>query len=338
MKSATKAHHELLVAVGQEMIREQALEYFGMEDDSSKPTQNVHGYGTGKECPHNKYECMEALVLKFMDFFGYGNFNLEEFVVKPTNEAIDVRRLPNGNLEFIVDPATHPDRLLNYCTNLCHWALHVMELDDTACEGDLTRIVPNCMYSLPFFYSHSELSEYFVECIDYILKVEHTLPPLQRMLVLEGTFVNMQGGAGNNVESDYKQEQSVRNQKDLVRRLGSNKSEKAISRALRAADTLACIIERLDYSLHITAGSGRHTKSNDDKDRDIIRKCLRDERPFRFTPGRGCPGFDHITSSPFEKINRVDMQDRMADIISRIFCGVTPDLGNEAVGSDDDDE
>ena len=37
VKSAMKAHHDLLVAVGQEMIREQALEYFGIEDDSSKP-------------------------------------------------------------------------------------------------------------------------------------------------------------------------------------------------------------------------------------------------------------------------------------------------------------
>ena len=287
---------------------------------------------------------MEALVLKFMDFFGYGNFNLEHFVVKPkvgptapTTEAI-VKHLPNGNLEITVKPATnHPDRLLNYCTNLCHWALHVMELDDTAHEGDLTRIVPNCMYSLPFFYSHSRLSKYFVECIDYVLKVEHILPPLQRMRVLEGTFVNMHGGAGNNVESDLKQEHSVRNQKDLVRRLGANKSEKAISRAARAADTVACITERLDRSLHIHAVSGRHKKSDNDKDRDIIRKCLRDERPFRFTPGRGCLGFEQITSSPFEKIDRVDMRDRMAHIISRLFRGFTPNVDNDGICSDDDE-
>lgn len=41
-------------------------------------------------------------------------------------------------------------------------------------------------------FSHSRLSKYFVELIDFIMKAEYMLSPLQRIRVLEGAFTNGQ--------------------------------------------------------------------------------------------------------------------------------------------------
>lgn len=42
--------------------------------------------------------------------------------------------------------------------------------------------------------------------------------------MLEGSYVNIKGGKGNNVESDLAQEHSVSNQKALIKSLVANKS------------------------------------------------------------------------------------------------------------------
>ena len=55
------------------------------------------------------------------------------------------------------------------------------------------------------------LSKYLVECINYIINVEYYLSPMMTLRVLEGSFVNVKGGKGNNVESDLLHEHAVRN-------------------------------------------------------------------------------------------------------------------------------
>ena len=90
----------------------------------------------------------------------------------------------NNCIEF--DPYLGPsvistnDELYNYCCNLCHWYLQLLEMDDTDKAGDLTRVIPNCMNAIPLFCSHRRLSKCFVENIVYILKCEFLLSPFQR--------------------------------------------------------------------------------------------------------------------------------------------------------------
>jgi hypothetical protein len=122
-------------------------------------------------------------------------------------------------------------------------------MHDTATEGDLYRAVLNSKYVVPFFYSHSKLSKYLVENIDYVLKCEYLSSPLQRIRVLEGSFVNVRGGLGKNVESDLVQEHSVCNQKSLIKTLGANKTETSITRVTRSADALVEICFQFDSSI-----------------------------------------------------------------------------------------
>ena len=68
-------------------------------------------------------------------------------------------------------------------------------------------------------------------------------------MFLQGSFVNVRGGKGNNVESDLHQEHAVRNQKILIKQLGANKSYKAIERVCGAAEAIAAINTNIDTSL-----------------------------------------------------------------------------------------
>lgn len=150
------------------------------------------------------------------------NHQAEPVPAPPSQELYAIMQGSDGRtylLPLLPADSTSPsvpeeeDQMYNYASNLCHWVLHLLQLDDTAKEGDLRRLVVNCKYSLVFFFSHSKLSKYLVENLDFLLKTQHLLSPQLSLRVLESSFINMSGGAGRNVEADLVQEHSVRNRK-----------------------------------------------------------------------------------------------------------------------------
>ena len=183
-----------------------------------------------------------------------------------------------------------PDHLFNYSNNLCHRALHLMHLNDMAKEGDLDRAVLSLKANLPFFYAHSARSKYFVECLDVLMKTLHTCSPQMRLRLLEGSFANKRGGKGQNVETDLLMEHSVRNKKEPIRSLGSNKRDQAIQPITMAADTVSDICTSLNGSLRIPKKTGYSSKIIVEEDELRVKQCLRELRPFTRQPGRtlGC--------------------------------------------------
>lgn len=341
VKGKFKQHNELLLCVGKAMIKEQALEYFGMENEDSDPNIITSGKSKGDRTSE-----MYSILEKLLKHFQYGQFDLLKPEIPLPQKLMYqvIGKTPDGKLKVrpIVEIQTPPemkaekndDQLFNYCSNLCNWALHLMALEDTAKEGDITRTIPNLMYAIPFFYSHSRLSKYFIEAIDYIIKVEHLLSPLNKMRVLEGSYCNMRGGTGNNVEQDLVQEHSVRNAKTLIKQLGANKTEKAIIRCTGAADITMDIVKNLDSALSMRTQSSRHSKLICEKDIKEVEQTLRQARPFEYTPGRKCIGFDQIKRTPLEKIDKKDMEERIKWTYTRLSWGNTVSQEN-VVESDD---
>ena len=187
------------------------------------------------------------------------------------------------------------DELYNYCCNLCHLYLQLLEKDDTAKAGDLTCVIPNCMNTIPLFFSNSQLSKYFVENINYILKCEILLSPLQRLRVLEGSFVNIRWGANNNMESDLMQENTVRTMKHLIRQLAANKTQSAIDRATVAVKTIKAVTDGLDCFINCRKNCSKHKIATSFDDGRTLAKSLRKCRPFRAVAGRKCDGFIKIS-------------------------------------------
>lgn len=275
-----KAHWNLLITVGEYMLSEQAREYYGITEDGP-PTMHAP-VDVGNMSKEEKITAMETMLDNFVGHHHYGQFSLqaqqnEEPVANPPAPVVyTVVGGSDGNIYLIPSAAvsspitSSPDDMRAYSSRLCHWVLHLLELDDTAHEGDMQRLIANCKYNLMFLFSHSKLSKYFVENLDFLLKVEQLLSPSQQMRVLEGSFINMSGGRGNNVEADLVQEHSVRNQKDLIRKLGSNKTELAISRVTNGADTIAAITKKMDFSINNRVPGARHTNHISETDNQKV--------------------------------------------------------------------
>ena len=252
-----------------------------------------------------------------------------------------VKVLPNGaKLLAPVTSTCQPapqvlpeeDEIFNYCNTLCHWSMQIMHMSDTAAEGDLTRVIPNLMTNIPFFYSHSYLSKYFVECIDYILKVRQASPQVASR-ILEGSFVNARGGKGKNCESDLKTEHSVGNRKLLIKLLGANKTENAIARVTNAADILADIISKFDAGMHLGERSGRHTHSITEEQKKFINKSVQELKPFDKQLGRKCLGFSNM-KFVYDKIKKEKMTYHLAKTTKRVLMGMTVETAED----DDIDE
>lgn len=183
-------------------------------------------------------------------------------------------------------PEDSPDYVMQYANNLGQRALHLMHLNDMAKEGDFDRCILSLKANVPFFFSHSTKSKYFVECLDMLQKALFTSSPQMRLRLLEGSFTNKHGGQGRNVETDLVMEHSVRTKKDLIRSLGANKRDAAIERITMSAETIADIASNINTSLNIPPKSIFSTKVIHQEDENRMKECLRNLRPFTKQPGR----------------------------------------------------
>ncbi|KAK3099684.1 hypothetical protein FSP39_007984 [Pinctada imbricata] len=303
VKSNFRAHFDFLTMIVKEMIREQFLEVID---------------GTHIDIPDNiskirleaKKQKRDEIIQEIISSYGYDFTTL--------NSCND----------------TESDELFNYCCQLCQWGLHIIALNDTAQEGDIMRVIPNLMRCIPLFFSHSKLSKYMVECIDIIMKCENA-SPLERTRILEGFFVNKRGGQGNNVEADLVQEHAVRNQKDLIRALGANKSEKAMLRATGAANLVTSIVDSFDDTFSTNKKSGHHGEKEGEKDIKAIRQCLRSIRPFKKMYGRQCPPFRF--KEPTLRVDNSQLMQTIKVITDRLHVGMidTSTTEGEEIGENE---
>ncbi|CAC5375610.1 unnamed protein product [Mytilus coruscus] len=289
VKGHFNSHSEFFKLIVRELICEQAFELFNLNlEDNTPYPQNIC-----KASRLTKEQKMRELTSEVLDKF-------------------DVMR--------IGVPSESNDELYNYSTNLTIRGLHYLQMEDTIKEGDISRIILNLKVCIPIFFAHSCLSKYLFECVDYITKVSCFLSPLDKLRVLEGSMVNLRGGQGNNIEADLVQEHSVRNQKELIRGLGANKSETAISAVTAAAPVIAKICMNFDAEHNIPKKASRHSKVISTEDKKVVSESLRKIRPFLITNGRKC-AFSNLLSQPCSNINITKMDIDLDVMLGRVGRG-----------------
>lgn len=103
-----------------------------MENESSKPAQHsIRKYGYGMVDTPDRFNVVNP-----------------QYIQKVQAVILDGKLAIKQYLEPILSV---PDELYNYSLQLCHWYLQLLELSDTAKEGDMNRLILNCKYNLPFF-------------------------------------------------------------------------------------------------------------------------------------------------------------------------------------------
>ncbi|XP_033730205.1 uncharacterized protein LOC117320216 isoform X1 [Pecten maximus] len=203
------------------------------------------------------------------------------------------------HFEKVVPPQ---DQLNDYMSNFLQWYFVIIQFKDIVHEGDIFRL--NCIlkHMIPFFFSHSVLSKYMTELIDYIMNTEHTLSPQLALKVRAASFVNPFGGVGCNKAADLEKENQVKFLKSLIKSLGANKTERAIVNLTKAAPVIQQVNDNFDHMTEFKDIKTTHKVRSDEDDvlaivkylqknkvwisqkRDISVKVLR--TPFSFETGR----------------------------------------------------
>jgi hypothetical protein len=91
--------------------------------------------------------------------------------------------------------------------------------------------------------------------------------------------------------------------KALIKNMGANKTDKAITRVSRAAGGVRQIVENVDNKVSMPTTSSKHTHKSSTADEEKISIDLRQLKPFQIDPGRRHNSFPNFSSDPFIGFN-----------------------------------
>ena len=107
--------------------------------------------------------------------------------------------------------------------------------------------------------------------------------------------VNWNGGQEKNIEIYLFQENRNSDMKTLIRSMGANKSDKAISRVSKASGGVKKIVESFEKQVHLRHRSSLHSHKSSADDEKMICSDLRHLRPFVQVDGRAFESFADIS-------------------------------------------
>ena len=267
-----EGNEELFLSVGKAYIVTAALNFFGMSDLEERPSLHTFPENIASKTLENKKY--------FDDAFG-------KFIDKFLLQKVDVNDCCNDD-----------DYVKNYALCFIFLAILVMQMKDTAAEGDGSRNLINQKLLLSVFKSMGAYSKYAIEMFVSIAQIECLLTPRLAKQFKWGFFVKWRGGAGRNIEDDLAQEISNRCSKSIVQRQGSNKTLNFISKVCKATTGNRQIVEEFDSSVGIHKTSVQHTTCDSLKDeKEMVSDLLR-LNPSNHVPARFHDSFPDIKRSP----------------------------------------
>ena len=215
---------ELFLSLGKAYIIVAAMQFFGMENLEESP--KIHKF------PSNLIHQSQAKKKEYLDDV------LDKFVreyILQTNPVITEKE----------------DCIKNYGLCSIFLTILILQLKDTAKEGDGDRNLINQKLLLAVFKSLGPYSKYAIEMFTSIAQIKCTLTPRLSESYKWGFFVNWRGGAGKNIEDDVAQEICNGISKRVVQRMGPNKSISSISKICKATNGIKEITEQFDENFDI---------------------------------------------------------------------------------------
>ena len=207
------------------------------------------------------------------------------------------------------------DHVYNYARTICHYGSLIMEFMDAWAEGDGERIYTCWQVFLPHFYNHSTRSKYAVEAVRLQLQQQVLSNQLSHELIW-GRFVNLKGGAGNNLPSDLVNEFINKDIKDIIRNMGSNVSENALKRAARSISKIKATCTNFDTVSNIHPQASAHAARSLKEDINKVVSSVLKNKLLQVDPnGRKHAKYPQISLNP---LNNLDTQRLLTYIENKI--------------------
>ena len=137
------------------------------------------------------------------------------------------------------------DGVYNYARILCHYGSLILEFRDAWHEGDGERVLRCWKLFLPHF-KVAGCTKYSLEALKLQIHTGITSSPNLAHQVTWNRFVNVKGGAGNNIPCDLYNEHVNKLLKYIIGNMGSNLTESSLQRAARSVSALHQICDRYD--------------------------------------------------------------------------------------------
>ena len=246
-----------------------------MVDAKHKPTANgPHSVDVLTEDYRKSY--MQNVINKFLDEF-----------VFPDDESNKVS-----------------DGIWSYGVNIIKCFLLLADFKDAVSNGNGEHLLILRKQLLIHFFSTSGFNEFAIEMFINILQCEVLLSKAEANRCKWAATVNWKGGSGKNIEMDLLQENRNSEMKKLIRAMGANKTEKAITRASKASGGVSKIIEAFEHQVSIHPRSTTHSHKSSSNDEKSIGTDLRSLRPFSAEEGRTFESFVEIKPDPTSSFDK----------------------------------
>ena len=268
-----------------------AMEFFGMENVNDEPKINAPPEGLlSKE---EKVTYLESITRKIVEKFAPLHQNLSAAVLLPDPEG-----------EQCMSTNIQEDKIANYSHQVIELGLILMQLIDTAREGDGERSVRNWKMLTCYFKSRSSHSKYVLESINFISQVRALLSPRKAHEVIWSQFCSTQGGPGHNLSCDLRMEHFNNEMKKATNAMGANKTPKAVQRISQATAGIEAVANTIDKISFVPKRSCAHTYKATASDERAIIHLLQDLKPFDCSTAREHSNFKDIS---FSMLNKLDM-------------------------------
>lgn len=269
---------ELFLSVGRAYIVVAALKYFGMSKLDDKPTVHVFPKNIIKDTIEAKQQYFDKAFGEFVDMF-----ILQKQLHAPSYDE--------------------EDYIMNYGMSCIFLTVVLLQLKDTAAEADGDRNLINQKLLLLIFKSLGTYSKYAMEMFVSNAQMECLLTPRLSAEFKWGFFTNWRGGYGHNIEDDLVQEITNKLSKNMVQRMGPNKTISSISKLTKAVHGMTEVIESYDQGLNIHKFSVQHSHRDYLKEEKEMVADLVKLDPFTHFDGRLHGSFPEIQRSPLLKLN-----------------------------------
>ena len=158
-----------------------------------------------------------------------------------------------------ISSSEQPDRMNAYALNYLKHFLLFEDLNDAVKEGDGPRLATLSKVLLLHFKAVHGFNSYAIEMIT----LHRTVCFCRSISLISVLAQQLPVGKGENQNCD---------QKNLVRSMGPNKTDKGIKRASRASGGNRKIVNNFDTISNVKPISGKHTHASSLKDEKVILK------------------------------------------------------------------
>lgn len=275
---------------------------------------------------------------------GYAKLNLQmenekkisviQIPVTMLTDGKSVQMVINGLQISVTKIQQATDDIKSYSLCFLQYVFLIWNFMDAVKEGDIFRTNVCLKTMIPLFYFHSELSKYLSECIDYIQKTEILLSPKMSMKVRAGSFINKSGHIGKNKPADIEKENQVKLLKELIRGLGSNKTENAIVGISKAAPVIESIVHHFDEEVGISEIKTTHKSRSLENDLKALLEKTRELCPFS-DKGRTLYSYKGINVNPVHAMNKEKFQQVVLRTAERLRRGNISEDRDEDDNGDD---